>query len=66
MDRAEASNNAYDISSVQAIISSGVMWSTEVKNGLLKHHDMKLMDTMGSTEGGIGSSIVSKFFIGGI
>ena len=60
LDRAEASNNAYDISSVQAIISSGVMWSTEVKNGLLKHHDMKLMDTMGSTEGGIGSSIATR------
>jgi len=60
LDRAEASNNAYDISSVEAIISSGVMWSTEVKNGLLKHHDMKLMDTMGSTEGGIGSSIATR------
>ena len=28
------------------------MWSAEVKQGLLEHHDMKLMDTMGSTEGG--------------
>ena len=45
---------------MQAIISSGVMWSSEVKKGLLKHHDMKLMDTMGSTEGGIGSSIATR------
>jgi fatty-acyl-CoA synthase len=60
LERAESANNAYDISTVQAIISSGVMWSTEVKNGLLKHHDMKLMDTMGSTEGGIGSSVTTR------
>ena len=60
LDRAESSGKPYDISSVQAIISSGVMWSAEVKSGLLKHHDMKLMDTMGSTEGGIGSSIATR------
>jgi fatty-acyl-CoA synthase len=60
LERAESANKAYDISTVQAIISSGVMWSTEVKNGLLKHHDMKLMDTMGSTEGGIGSSVTTR------
>ena len=60
LERAESANSAYDISTVQAIISSGVMWSTEVKNGLLKHHDMKLMDTMGSTEGGIGSSVTTR------
>ena len=60
LDRAEDSGSPYNINSVQAIISSGVMWSSEVKNGLLKHHDMKLMDTMGSTEGGIGSSIATR------
>ena len=58
----DALNNAnnlgkpYDLSSVKVIISSGVMWSEEVKNGLLEHHDMQLMDTMGSTEGGMWSS----------
>jgi len=60
LDRAKEAGNSYNISSVQAIISSGVMWSAEVKNGLLKHHDMKLMDTMGSTEGGIGSSVTTR------
>ena len=50
----------YDISSVKTIISSGVMWSEEVKMGLLKHHDMQLMDTMGSTEGGMGSSVSTR------
>ncbi len=54
------SGNPYDISSVQTIISSGVMWSEEVKEGLLAHHDMILIDTMGSTEGGMGRSISSR------
>jgi len=62
----DALNNAsnqgkpYDLSSVKVIISSGVMWSEEVKNGLLEHHDMQLMDTMGSTEGGMGSSVSTR------
>ena len=60
LDRAMLQGNAYDLSSVQIIISSGVMWSAEVKQGLLKHHDMKLMDTMGSTEGGMGSSVTTR------
>ena len=60
LDRAEELGKPYDLSSVKVIISSGVMWSEEVKNGLLKHHDMQLMDTMGSTEGGMGSSVSTR------
>ena len=60
LDAAKKKNEPYDISSVQVIISSGVMWSSEVKQGLLSHHDMTLMDTMGSTEGGIGSSVTTR------
>ena len=60
LDRANQMGKPYDLSSVKVIISSGVMWSEEVKNGLLKHHDMQLMDTMGSTEGGMGSSVSSR------
>ena len=60
LDRAKNSNNPYDIGSVKVIISSGVMWSAEVKQGLLSHHNMSLMDTMGSTEGGIGSSVTTR------
>ena len=60
LDRAEKLGKPYDLSSVKVIISSGVMWSEEVKNGLLKHHDMQLMDTMGSTEGGMGSSVSTR------
>ena len=60
LNRASIEGKPYDLSSVKVIISSGVMWSEEVKNGLLKHHDMQLMDTMGSTEGGMGSSISTR------
>ena len=60
LDRAVDQGKPYDLSTVKIIISSGVMWSEEVKNGLLKHHDMQLMDTMGSTEGGMGSSVSTR------
>ncbi len=60
LNRGVSDGSAYDISSVQVIISSGVMWSAEVKQGLLEHHDMKLMDTMGSTEGGMGASVTTR------
>ena len=36
------------------------MWSKEVKQGLLAHHDMTLLDTMGSTEGGMGASVATR------
>jgi fatty-acyl-CoA synthase len=36
------------------------MWSAEVKEGLLEHTDMLLIDAMGSTEGGMGSSVASR------
>jgi fatty-acyl-CoA synthase len=47
----EANPNKYDLSSLRAIISSGTMWSPEVKAGLLKHmpHVM-LLDALGSSE----------------
>ena len=60
LNKAFEDGNSYSIDSLQTIISSGVMWSSEVKDGLLKHKDMVLIDTMGSTEGGMGSSISSR------
>jgi acyl-CoA synthetase (AMP-forming)/AMP-acid ligase II len=60
LDDAERRGHPYDLSSLQRITSSGVMWSAEIKQGLLRHHDMVLADLMGSTEGGMGSSIASR------
>jgi fatty-acyl-CoA synthase len=49
----------WDISSLLAITSSGVMWSNETKQGLLAHHgNMMLMDSFASSEAlGMGSSL---------
>jgi acyl-CoA synthetase (AMP-forming)/AMP-acid ligase II len=64
----------WDISSLQLVVSSGVMWSPEVKDGLLAHNNrMLLLDTFGSSEAvGFGSSMttagekteVAKFVVG--
>jgi acyl-CoA synthetase (AMP-forming)/AMP-acid ligase II len=49
-----------DLSKLKRIISSGVMFSREVKEGLLELADVTIFDVMGSTEGGMGSSVVSR------
>jgi fatty-acyl-CoA synthase len=50
----------YDTSSLKAIVSSGVMWSQEVKEGLLRHLDVMLYDGLGSTEGSMGATISTR------
>jgi acyl-CoA synthetase (AMP-forming)/AMP-acid ligase II len=47
----DAAPGRWDISSLWLVISSGVMWSAEVKEGLLRHNPkMTLVDTLGSSE----------------
>jgi acyl-CoA synthetase (AMP-forming)/AMP-acid ligase II len=47
----DAHPGRWDISSLWLVISSGVMWSAEVKEGLLAHNPrMTLVDTLGSSE----------------
>jgi len=60
LDEARDGGTPYDLRSVRQIISSGVMWSAETKQGLLSHHDMTLVDTMGSSEGGMGSAVSNR------
>lgn len=60
LDQASKNGRPYDISSVNMILSSGVMWTAEVKEGLLRYKDMILYDAMGSTEGSMGTSITTK------
>jgi len=60
LDDAQKRGTPYDLSSVKQISSSGVMWSQETKQALLKHHDMTLVDIMGSSEGGMGSSVTTR------
>jgi len=73
LEAAEAAGTPYDLSSVQLIISSGVMWSAEVKQALLQRGSFILLDSLGSSEGvGFGASIsapgsehkTAKFTIG--
>ncbi|MBV1907584.1 MAG: AMP-binding protein [Pseudomonadales bacterium] len=60
LDAAAATDKPHDISSISMIISSGVMWTSEVKQQMLKYHDMMLVDAIGSTEGSMGRSITSR------
>jgi len=55
----EANPGRFDLSSLLGMVSSGVMWSTETKRGLLTHNpNMMLMDVFSSSEAiGMGSSV---------
>lgn len=57
---AQAQGRPYQPSGLKQIISSGVMWSAEVKQGLLEHLDCALVDIMGSSEGGMGMSVTTR------
>lgn len=47
----DANPQRWDISSLWLVVSSGVIWSAEVKQGLLRHNPrLKLVDTLGSSE----------------
>ena len=60
LDDAKAAGQDFDLSSLLMMGSSGVMWSTEVKRGLLGHlPHMAIVDSMGSTEGSMGTSITT-------
>ena len=54
----------YDLSHLRFMMSSGVMWTSEVKEQLLEWHDMLLVDAMGSTEGSMGTQLTARGNIG--
>ena len=58
----DAEPERWDLSSVIAVVSSGVMWSVETKEGLLRHHRrMMLVDAFSSSEAiGMGMSVAGK------
>ncbi len=57
----EETPGKYDLSCVLIMLSSGVMWSMEVKRGLLKHlPQVALMDSFGASESvGFGMSVMT-------
>jgi fatty-acyl-CoA synthase len=60
-DEAAERGEPYDLSSLRMIISSGVMWTTEVKEQLLDRiPQLMLIDAIGSTEGSIGNQVTMR------
>jgi fatty-acyl-CoA synthase len=65
LDAAAERGEPYDTSSLRLIVSSGVMWTTEVKEALLdRMPHVVLHDAMGSTEGTMGSQITMRGAVG--
>ncbi|MEP7113311.1 MAG: acyl-CoA synthetase [Ilumatobacteraceae bacterium] len=61
IDEAIADGQPYDLSSIAVILSSGVMWTTEVKNQLLERiPHVVLFDAIGSTEGSMGNQMSTR------
>ncbi len=61
LDARAATGASWDLSSVAAMISSGAMFSHDTKSGLLEHiPQMRILDMLGSTEGGMGAAVSSK------
>ena len=56
----------WDLSSLRLMVSSGAMFSVDVKLGLIGHLPaLAIADVLGSTEGGMGTSITTKDTPGG-
>jgi fatty-acyl-CoA synthase len=61
IDEAAADGKPYDLSSIGVIISSGVMWTAEVKEQLLERiPQVVLFDAIGSTEGSVGNQMTTR------
>jgi fatty-acyl-CoA synthase len=65
LEEAKAEGNPYDTSSIKLIVSSGVMWTAEVKQALLEWDSFVLIDAMGSTEGTMGMQVTTRGNVGG-
>lgn len=61
LDEAIERGEPYDTSSLKMMVSSGVMWTTEVKEALLDRiPQVILYDAMGSSEGSMGSQVTMR------
>jgi fatty-acyl-CoA synthase len=58
----EGGAQAHDLGSVLSVTSSGVMWSADIKRGLLRHMpDAVLNDVLSSSEAlGLGASVMTR------
>jgi 3-oxocholest-4-en-26-oate---CoA ligase len=62
LDALRAEPERYDVTCLRAVVSSGMMWSPEVKSGLLEFMpDAALVDSFGASEGaGLGLSVTTR------
>lgn len=62
LEALDANPGRWDFSSLAVITSSGVMWTKEVKAGLLRHNEnLRLLDIFGSSEAaGMGASEMTR------
>ena len=61
LDDARDAGRPYDTSSMRSIVSSGAMFTTEVKDGLIDHiPQLAINDVLGSTESGMARSVATK------
>ncbi len=61
LDEGRPDGSKYDTSSIDEIVSAGVMWTTEVKQQLLDRIEQaSLYDAMGASEGTMGFQISTK------
>ncbi len=58
----DAEPDRWNLTSLRVIVSSGVMWSKETKDGLLRHNERLIMvDSLGSSEAiGMASNVSTK------
>jgi len=64
LEAAREGGRPFDLSTLKLMISSGVMWTSEVKQQLLDWHPFLLIDVMGSTEGGMGTQLTTRGNVG--
>jgi len=61
LDEGRDDGSPYDTSTIALIVSSGVMWTSEVKQALLERiPQVVLVDAIGSTEGSMGMQVSMK------
>jgi acyl-CoA synthetase (AMP-forming)/AMP-acid ligase II len=61
IDEGKDDGSSYDLSTVTIMQSSGVMWTSEVKQQLIDRiEQVMLIDAMGSTEGSMGVQVTMK------
>jgi fatty-acyl-CoA synthase len=60
LDERRDEGRPYDLTPLRTIVSSGALWTEPIMRGLLDHADLQLVDSMGSSEGGMASRTVTR------